>query len=37
MLHHYINGDLYKVRGIDGDLDWFVMNYLCEAIDNDKD
>ena len=37
MPYHYINNDLCKARAIDGDLDWLVMNHLCEPVDNDKD
>ena len=37
MPHYHVNDDLSKAWGVDGDLDWFVMNYLCEPIDDDKD
>ena len=37
MPHYYVDDDLSKARGVDGDLDWFVMNHLCEPIDDDKD
>ena len=37
MPHYHIDDDLSKAQGIDSDLDWLVMNYLYEPIDNDKD
>ena len=37
MPYYYVDDDLSKARGVDGDFDWFVMNNLCEPIDNDKD
>ena len=37
MPYYHINDDLSKTRGVDGDLDWLVINYLYEPIDNDKD
>ena len=37
MPHYHFDDDLNKVRGINGDLDKFVMNYLCEPIDNNED
>ena len=37
MSHYYIYDDLRKARGVDGDFDWLVMNYLCEPFDDDKD
>ena len=37
MSYYHIDDDLSKARGVDGDLDWFVMNHVCEPIDNDQD
>ena len=37
MPHYHVNDDLSKTWGIDGDLDWLVMNNLYEPIDNDED
>ena len=36
MPHYYVNDDLSKARGVDGDLDWLVMNHLCEPVDDDE-
>ena len=36
MPYYQVDDDLSKARGVDGNLDWFVINYLCELIDNDK-
>ena len=37
MPHYHDDDDLNKAWGVDGDLDWLVMNYLCEPIDDDED
>ena len=37
MPHYHINDDFSKARGIDGNLDRFVIDYFCEPIDDDKD
>ena len=37
MPHYYIDNDFCKAQGINSDLDWLVMNHLCEPVDNDKD
>ena len=37
MLHYYIDDDLSKAQDINGNLDRFVIDYLCESINNDKD
>ena len=35
--HYHVDNDLCQARGIDGDLDWLVINHLCELIDDDED
>ena len=35
--HYYINDDFCKAQGIDGDLDWLLMNHLCKLVNNDED
>ena len=37
MPHYYVDDNLSKARGVDSDLDWFVMNHLYEPIDDDED
>ena len=37
MPYYYIDNDFNKAWGINNNLDQFVMNQLCEPIDNDKD
>ena len=37
MLYHYIDNNFCKAWGIDGDLDWYVINHFCEPIDDDED
>ena len=37
MPHYHVDDDLNKARGDNGNLDWLVMNHLCEPINNDKD
>ena len=37
MLHYHVDDDLSKTRGVNGDLDWLVINNFYEPIDNDKD
>ena len=37
MRYYYIDNDLSKAQGVNGDLDWLVMNHFCEPIDNYKD
>ena len=36
MPHYYVNDDLSKAQGIEGDLDWLVMNHLHEPINDDE-
>ena len=36
MPHYYVNDDLSKAWGVDGDLDCFVINHLCEPVNNDN-
>ena len=36
MPHYYVDDDLSKARSIDGNLDWLVINHLCEPVDDDK-
>ena len=37
MPHYHTNNDLNKVRSINGDLDWLVINYFYGSVDNDED
>ena len=37
MLYYYIDDVFGKAQGINGNLDWFVISYLYELINNDKD
>ena len=37
MPHYHVNDNLNKARGVDGDLDWLVMNHFREPINDDKD
>ena len=37
MPHYHVNDNLSKARGVDGDLDWLIINHLCELIDNKRD
>ena len=37
MPYYHVNNDFRKARGVNGDLDWFVMNHLCDPIDNNED
>ena len=37
MPHYHVNHDLSKAQGVNGDLDWLVMNYFCKPIDNNED
>ena len=30
MSHYYVDHDLCQARGFNGDLDWLVINYLCD-------
>ena len=34
--HYYVDNDICKVRAIDGNFHWFVMNHLYELVNNDK-
>ena len=36
MPYYYVDDDLSKAQGVNGHLDWLVMNHLCELVDNDK-
>ena len=37
MPHYHVNDNLCKIWGIDCNLDWLVIDHLCELVDNDKD
>ena len=37
MPYYHDDDDFSKAQGVDGDLDWLVMNHFCEPIDNDED
>ena len=37
MPYYYIDNDFSKAKGIDSDLDWFIINHLCELINDDED
>ena len=37
MSNYHVDDDLNKARVINDDLDWLVMNYFCEPVDNDDD
>ena len=37
MPHYYINNDPSKAQGVDGDLDWLIMNHFHELVNDDKD
>ena len=37
MLHYHINNNFSKVWNINNNLDQFIIDHLCEPIDNDKD
>ena len=37
MFYYHIDDVFSKAKDVNGDLDWLVMNYLCELTDNDKD
>ena len=37
MPYYYVDDDLSKAQGIDGDLDWLVMNHFFEPMDDNKD
>ena len=37
MSYYHIDDDLSKIWDIDDNHDQFVIDYLCEPIDNDKD
>ena len=36
MPYYHVNNDLCKARDIDYNLNWLVIDNLCEPIDNDK-
>ena len=36
MPHYYVDNDLSKARGVDGNLDWLVMNHFCELVDDNE-
>ena len=36
MPHYCVNNDLYKAQGINGNLDWLIMNHLYKLVDDDK-
>ena len=37
MPYYYVEDDLSKAQGIDGNLDRFIIDHLDELINNDKD
>ena len=37
MSYYHVDDDLSKARGVNADLDWLIINYLCELIDDNKD
>ena len=37
MSHYYIDDNFSKAQDINGNFDWFIIDYLYELIDNDKD
>ena len=37
MFYYYINDNLNKTCGIDNNLNWFILNYFYEPINNNKD
>ena len=37
MLYYHVDNNLKKAQDVDGNLDKFIMNYLYEPIDDDKD
>ena len=37
MPHYHIDDNLTKAQGVNGDLDWLVIDNLCKPIDDDKD
>ena len=37
MPDYHIDDDVSNAWGVNGDLEWLVMNYFCELIDNDED
>ena len=37
MPHNYDDNDFCKTRDNNNNLDWFIINYFLELIDNDKD
>ena len=37
MSYYYINDNFCKAQGINSNLDWLVINYFCEPVDDDKD
>ena len=34
-MHYHIYYNIWKLKCIDGNLNWFVLGYLCELIKND--
>ena len=37
MSHYYVDNNFYKIKNIDSDLDWLIINHLYKPIDNNKD
>ena len=37
MPYYHVDNNLSKTWGINSNLDRFLMDYLCEPIDDDKD
>ena len=36
MSYYHVDDDLCQARSIDGNLDWLVMNHLCEPVDDNE-
>lgn len=36
VLHYYIDNFLRKAQSIDDNFNWFVVHYLCQTVNNDK-
>ena len=37
MPYYHVNDDLSKAWNVNNDLDWLVMNYFYELVDDDED
>ena len=36
MSHYHVDDDFSQAWSIDDNLDWFIINYFCEPVDNNK-